>query len=156
MCLRKGRQGCWLALKDLHGSLWGQPVCGSSKAVKSAAARALQRKAEWVSSLGRPAPAQRHLQKLNRKSKGLAPMLKAQKLPKAKTRNPGLESDVFMLLGIPIGTSSIQLLIMVEHTSGITQGNSAFTPPNSCCKPIIPALGMLKQGISFTSFWSTE
>lgn len=36
---------------------------------------------------------------LNRKSKGLAPMLKAQKLPKAKSRNPGLECDVFMLLG---------------------------------------------------------
>lgn len=71
VCLQRGRQGCWQALKDLHRSPWGQPVHGINKAVNSAAAKVLQRKTEWGSSLSPPTPAQRYVPKLSRKSKGL-------------------------------------------------------------------------------------
>lgn len=91
------------APKDLHGSLWGQPAHGSERAVEGAAARALQTEAEWVCVLSPPVPAQRHLPKLSRKSKSLAPPPR-DKGPAASPRQRHsleLEPDVFMLSGTP-------------------------------------------------------
>lgn len=91
------------ALKDLYGSLWGHPVRGSDRAVEGAAARALQTEAGWVCALIPPVPAQRHLPKLSRKSKSLAP-LPQDKGPAASPRQRHslkLEPAVFMLSGTP-------------------------------------------------------
>lgn len=123
------------ALKDLHGSQWGQPVHGSDRAVEGAAARALQTEAGWVCALISPVPAQRHLPKLSRKSKSLPPPPQDKgSFSKAKTQ-PEAGACCFYALGDSQGTGSILAACRVANVpsaSAMVQGNSAFAPPNQC------------------------
>lgn len=91
------------ALKVLHGSLWGQSAHSSDRAVEGAAARVLQTDAGWVCALSPPVPAQRHLPRLSRKSKSLAPPPR-DKGPEASPRQRHsleLEPVVLCSWGLP-------------------------------------------------------
>lgn len=132
--LQKGRQ--WCPKRHLHGSLWGQPVHGSGRAVEGAAARALQRETRRVCSLSPSDPPQRHLPKLRKKLKGWHNLHRTkQQLCQGQDTECGAGACCPYVLGDSRGTSSVLAAVgwqEVPSASGTVQGIAAFAPPNQC------------------------